>query len=350
MNINDTLYENKKDKIQERVKLVRDSKFLEFEQFLVNSKQEYIELTFEQIEDILGIKLSPSAYTYGAYWYLSPTHTFPRTWLNAGYNMDKLDIRAEKVSFLRVGSEQIINNTNQRKDLKVISYLTKSEKPQIDIEFAIDKANEFLNSINGDENSRYLSWEHCYSSFADCKGLTEENLDTLSLHLAFYLASWGMYRGSSFLLQKDYRVHKDAVKEIFNPRYKPLWGISCSSLILNNNVDLVFELSDKLKEIYIEKRRNLDDYEDISSILITKILLGTLGCVPAYDRFFVDTIKTYKIASGNYNKKSLYDLALFYNENRDKLEVFRDKVNSSRGIKYSEMKLIDMSFWYIGRT
>lgn len=33
------------------------------------------------------------------------------------------------------------------------------------------------------------------------------NLDYLSLQLAFYLASWGMYRGSSFLLQKYYRVH-----------------------------------------------------------------------------------------------------------------------------------------------
>ena len=39
------------------------------------------------------------------------------------------------------------------------------------------------------------------------------NLDYLSLQLAFYLASWGMYRGSSFLIQKDYRVHIPVVRE-----------------------------------------------------------------------------------------------------------------------------------------
>jgi hypothetical protein len=64
----------------------------------------------------------------------------------------------------------------------------------------------------------------------------------------------------------------------------------------------------------------LDDYDGVSDILITKILMGTLGCVPAYDRFFVDTIRNYKIASGNFNRKSLYDLAEYYNDNRIALE------------------------------
>ncbi len=44
----------------------------------------------------------------------------------------------------------------------------------------------------------------------------EETIDMLALHLGFYLASWGMYRGSSFLLQKDYKVHVPIVKIIIN--------------------------------------------------------------------------------------------------------------------------------------
>lgn len=156
-----------------------------------------------------------------------------------------------------------------------------------------------------------------------------------------------MYRGSSLLLQKDYRVHKDAIREIFNDKYNPLWGISCKDLVLNNNLDLVFELSDKLKAIYIEKRKNLDNYDDVSSILITKILMGTLGCVPAYDRFFINTIKEYKIASSIFNMQSLHDIAMLYNDNREKLQIFKDKVENSQGIKYPEMKLLDMFFWYI---
>lgn len=326
---------------------MRGSKFIEFEQFLANSKEVYIELTFKQIEEILGDKLSPSAYQYEAYWHISPTHTFPKTWLSAGYKMDKLVLREQKVSFIKDNSEYSTDKSPRTKIVDASIPLRQKAKSNIDIDLVISKADELLNCIHSDENSRYLSWEHCYLSFKNCKERNEQNIDLLSLNLAFYLASWGMYRGSSFLLQKDYKVHKDAVREIYNPKYKPLWGISCDGLLRSNNMDLVFELSERLKEIYIEKRRNLDNYEDISSILITKILMGVLGCVPAYDRFFVNTIKEYKIASGNFNKQSLYDLAMFYNDNREKLEAFRDKVNVSRGTIYPEMKILDMSFWYM---
>ncbi len=90
----------------------------------------------------------------------------------------------------------------------------------------------------------------------------------MCLHLAFYLASWGMYRGSSFLLQKDYRVHYDVVKEILNERYNSLWNIDCEELTKENNLNLIFEISEKIREIYIRKRNNLDGLEDVSEILI----------------------------------------------------------------------------------
>ena len=50
--------------------------------------------------------------------------------------------------------------------------------------------------------------------------------DYLSLHLAFYLASWGMYRGSSFLLQKDYKVLVPIVEEVLKPEYDCLFGVA----------------------------------------------------------------------------------------------------------------------------
>ena len=107
------------------------------------------------------------------------------------------------------------------------------------------------------------------------------------------------------------------------------------------------ELSDKLREIYIEKRKNHDDYEGVSDILVTKILMGTLGCVPAYDRFFVDTIRNYKIASGDFNKKSFNDLAMYYNDNRAELNELKNQLLEQRKIHYPEMKILDMAFWYM---
>ena len=137
------------------------------------------------------------------------------------------------------------------------------------VDLLIKSSTEFYNDLKADENGRYRSWEHCYSHFIKARESKEVDYDYLSLQLAFYLASWGMYRGSSFLLQKDYKVHIPVVKEQ--------------------------ELKNQL-----------------SFTLITKILMGTLGCVPAYDRYFIAGIKNQKVATGNYNLKSIMQLVDFY--------------------------------------
>ncbi len=66
----------------------------------------------------------------------------------------------------------------------------------------------FHHQLQSDNNHRYKSWEHCFKYFS--QGKLDE--DIACLHLAFYLASWGMYRGSSFLLWKDYLVHREVVQ------------------------------------------------------------------------------------------------------------------------------------------
>ena len=72
-----------------------------------------------------------------------------------------------------------------------------------------------------------MSWQHCYNAFILNRSNVDDNtFDYLALHLAFYLASWGMYRGSSFLLQKDYKVHIPIVKIIMEKQYNPLVGIT----------------------------------------------------------------------------------------------------------------------------
>ncbi len=82
-------------------------------------------------------------------------------------------------------------------------------------------------------NSRELSWIHCYYSFYQAfqtPEKSEELYDNLALHLAFYLASWGMYRGSSFLLDYDYLIHMGVVKELLKDEWKLLRGITLSEM------------------------------------------------------------------------------------------------------------------------
>ena len=78
--------------------------------------------------------------------------------------------------------------------------------------------------------------------------------------------------------------------------------------------------------------------------MITKILLGTLGCVPAYDRYYKESVKKYHISSGKYNSDSVYRVAKFYCDHEDEFERLRLEL-SERRIEYPPMKLMDMCFW-----
>ena len=214
----------------------------------------------------------------------------------------------------------------------------------------ISASTNFYNDLKNDPNGRYRSWEHCYTNFCDARNSDKVDVDYLSLHLSFYLASWGMYRGSSFLLQKDYRVHIPIVKILLEKKYDPLVGIECKEYKKAENQNLLIELSKRLSDYYDKIRRSgkkQDFKNELSSTLITKVLMGTLGCVPAYDRYFVDSVRKYKIASGNYNTKSILELTDFYEENSQCLEATRKKMKVGNRI-YPQMKILDMVFWQIG--
>lgn len=219
----------------------------------------------------------------------------------------------------------------------------------------IEKGKKFYNRTKNEENCRYRSWEYCYKIFNEKhnenKDIDEKTLDYLCLNLAFYLASWGMYRGSSFLLKKDYRIHKEAIKEIFKKKYNSLWNLDVKDYLNNKEIkELLNELISKLKEIYEEIRKNAKEDKvknKISSTLITKILMGTFGCVPAYDRFFIKGIKSYKIKPSLFGINSITSLAEFYNENYKDFEEARKEMKIDN-MEYPQMKVIDMCFWQIG--
>ena len=214
------------------------------------------------------------------------------------------------------------------------------------------------------DNGRYRSWEHCYLAFREAREerkrngrLNGDRYDYLSLHLAFYLASWGMYRGSSFLLSQDYKVHGGAVREILKEKYDQLQDVTCSEL--NDQIGLLFGaegkigLSGELKRMYKVVRVRVVGKNvkcGVSETLITKILMGTLGCVPAYDRYFVDGIKEYNIKPACFSQKSIQSLAMFYAGNEKLFEETRTRLRIQEGdIEYPQMKLLDMGFWQIGK-
>lgn len=159
-----------------------------------------------------------------------------------------------------------------------------------------------------------------------------------------------MYRGSSFLLQKDYKVLVPIVEKILKPEYDCLFGVACADL---RNDDIRAQL----KKLYDDIAEHFDPIREevrgravassVSPVLITKMLMGTLGCVPAYDRFFQDGVATYKVTTREYSPESVRRLVDFYEEHNDRLEEARRGMRTDDLI-YPQMKLLDMGFWQIG--
>ena len=113
---------------------------------------------------------------------------------------------------------------------------------------------------------------------------------------------------------------------------------------------MLLDINEFLNEYYDKIRREVKGIElknKLSDTLITKILMGTLGCVPAYDRYFIDGIKKQKIAIGNYNIKSILQLVEFYEKYSEPLESVREKMKVA-DMLYPQMKILDMGFWQVG--
>jgi hypothetical protein len=143
-----------------------------------------------------------------------------------------------------------------------------------------EKIAAFYSRMAGDPHHRFRSWEHCYRFFrarAPDALLMEKN--TAALPLGFYLASWGMYRGSSFLLQRAYTIHEPVVEVLASPRFAELWGREVGSESSDTRlIPLILDAVAKVKKAYAPFGR-------ATNTLATKVLLGTVGCLPACDRF-----------------------------------------------------------------
>ena len=209
----------------------------------------------------------------------------------------------------------------------------------------------FYRQRAGDPHHRYRSWEHCFQHFQQRLLFSSpQQIETATLHLASYLASWGMYRGSSFLLRRDYSIHLDAVATLLRPEYEWLWCATFDDADDDENTArLICSLSGALKAAYRQhiadenaRRRNPTD------TLITKILLGTVGCTPACDRYFIKGFRHRGLPYSQFNSSFLRQVFRFYRDHADELKDSQAAIVQQGGIRYPMMKLIDMYFWEIG--
>lgn len=196
------------------------------------------------------------------------------------------------------------------------------------------------------ELSRYRSWEHCYVQFQKAIANSKVERDVLCLWLAWYLASWGMLHNSK-LLSNNYKIHRPIVDFIFDMDKKDLKllnNLRCQDWLDNNN-----HCQDRLCELYREIRNRYEVFGVAGTdTLITKVLLGTLGCVPAFDNLLKKGVS----GRNNWKRKTLatdYVTAMcnFYVKNEISINMMKLSFLSPKGneIIYPQMKILDMGFW-----
>jgi len=204
----------------------------------------------------------------------------------------------------------------------------------------------YLDGIIADEFHRYKSWDNCYQAFHVDK-MTENHI----LQLAFYLASWGMYRGSSGLLQKNHLIHKRAVEILFHEESLKL-KCDQDNEVSKENTNEILVLKSKLaahyENIYFTKGKNIRKPISPTDTLISKVILGTLSCIPAYDRYFIDGLKEMKMRYTTFNINSLNELFDFIDNNKTEIKNVQKLIHTKTDNHYPIMKIVDMFFWQVG--
>jgi hypothetical protein len=193
-------------------------------------------------------------------------------------------------------------------------------------------------------NKRYASFDYCFNyfhEFYDRDNIKEiaapENIQQSSLQLGFFLASWGMFRGKSFLLQKSAK-HFESLITAISKLNKKYWTIDA-----DNYDDETIRLLLEVEKVIVN---NLGvDKEKASTTLVTKILLGVFGSVPAFDENFCTAFRLTK----NLTKKALKKIATYYQNHRNELSTFDKSIRTldfATGQEtsrfYTKAKLIDM--------
>jgi len=202
------------------------------------------------------------------------------------------------------------------------------------------RVEEFRTQLNPCD--RYTSFDYCYNYFQRKDDLIKD-IEKSSLTLGFYLASWGMFRGSSFLLQKSIK-HFEPIIHYISMMDDSVWKIDVDTYS-EQNIETIINIYHEIKKLLIVGKN-----ADLT--LVTKVLLGVFGFIPAFDNYFTTTFRV--IADGQcgfrkVNKKSLAFIKKFYEVNREAIDSLSSQIYTidfstgrKTNINYSKAKIIDM--------
>lgn len=212
-----------------------------------------------------------------------------------------------------------------------------------------DEAKKLLAAFleEREHERRYASFDYCFGYFQSFRRqgrlmrLVEgDNLRRSCVELGFYLASWGMLRGSSDLLNKSIYFLRPLVQAIASAPPE-VWDLDVDKYG-DSPWDGIFKRERKRIVDALGNLRNKD-----SQILVTKIMLGVYGNVPAFDEYFTAGLNV-----STFGPNALGLVRDYYAENKSWLDSVEVRVLGFSGdepqLVYPKAKLIDMIFFMKG--
>jgi hypothetical protein len=200
--------------------------------------------------------------------------------------------------------------------------------------------NQYLGNDGRNPDGKPASFDYCYNyfhSFYKAKRIEKladnENLQISCLQIGFYLASFGMMRGSSQLLGRSVGSFKKLITAISRMDPK-LWEIDLDNYS-EETIELLLECKKRITDSLGKENKPTDN-------MVTRIMLGVFGNIPTFDQYFKNSFKMKKVT-----KKSLLKLKEIYEENKSSLNSFEvhtlDFVTGKETeVVYTRAKLLDI--------
>jgi hypothetical protein len=217
---------------------------------------------------------------------------------------------------------------------KVKEKIVKLKVKSIKIKNEIGKLINEFKGLRSDNTHRDASFDLCFYYFQTNKEHVAEKdyLEKSCLYLWSYLSSWGMLRGSSYLLKKSPAFLIPLINHL---KSSDVWGIDVNNYT-EENIAKILKEYENIKKVLIDEETKTKP----TDTLVTKIMLGVYGNIPAFDQFFKKGLGV-----GSVNEKSLNKIKNFYDKHKDEFNQeikVLDFENEETELRYTKAKLVDM--------
>lgn len=197
-----------------------------------------------------------------------------------------------------------------------------------------NRVGTFIQLMKKTTFSRLEAYDICHQEFVKAIKSGNFDYDNLALNLYAFLASYGMVCRGNVMLQHNYKYLIEAVKVICDKKYSKLLDIDVLAVPAQDYISLVLDLKNELA-------KKLKVVADKHDTLLSKIMLGSLGCVIAYDFYVCKSLGKLRICK-KFSNRGLNELLTFI-KSHDK--AIRNLQSIYNALNYSVMKLTDCVLW-----